>query len=211
MLKTEVFDRHAAEYDTWFDMHPFVFRSEAEALRDFLPPGESHGIEIGLGTGRFAVELGIKEGIEPAAGMRELALTRGIEAMDATAERLPYKDLHFDFVLMASCISYIDDLHAAFREANRVLKHNGRLILGSIDKNSLLGRSYEARRQQSLFYRQATFFSIDKLIPRLKDAGFSRFEFSQTLFHPLEEIREIEHAKTGYGQGSFVIIKALKK
>lgn len=211
MLKTEVFDRHAAEYDAWFDNHPFVFRSEAEALRAMLPPGESHGIEIGLGTGRFAVELGIKEGIEPSEGMRDIALSRGIEVMDAMAERLPYKDLHFDFVLMASCVSYLDDLHAAFKEANRVLKHKGRLILGSIEKNSPIGESYETRRHQSLFYRQATFYSTDKLVSRLRDAGFRHFEFSQTLFHPLEKIQNIEHAKAGYGEGSFIIIKALKK
>lgn len=99
-MKTQVeqtiFDRNAEAYDEWFDRHPYAFQSEVEALRECLPEGDSHGIEIGLGTGRFARELGIKEGIEPSFAMRRIAVNRGIEVMDAVAERLPYKALHFD-------------------------------------------------------------------------------------------------------------------
>ncbi|HEU4718303.1 MAG TPA: class I SAM-dependent methyltransferase [Bacteroidia bacterium] len=211
MIKTETFDRHPAEYDAWFDKHKAVFASEVEALRNMLPPGDSHGIEVGLGTGRFAVALGIKEGVEPAADMRELALARGIEVMDATAEHLPYKDLHFDFVLMVSCINYLDQPEDAFREAYRVLKHGGRLVVGTIEKESVIGKSYEARRRQSLFYHQAIFYPTGKLVERLQNARFGHFEFSQTLFHPLEEIQSFELSRPGYGEGSFVVIKAMKK
>jgi len=63
MLKTEVFDKQAKEYDAWFDNYPFVFQSEVEALKALLPIGDSHGIEVGLGSGRFAKALGIKEGV----------------------------------------------------------------------------------------------------------------------------------------------------
>ncbi len=211
MSKTEVFEKHAIEYDAWFDKHKAVFQSEVDALRDMLPPGDSHGIEVGLGTGRFAAALGIKEGVEPAESMRAIAISRGIEVMDGTAERLPYKDLHFDFVLMTSCISYVDDLDEAFREARRVLKPGGRLILGSIEKDSVIAKTYEARREQSRFYHQATFYSTERLLERMKNAGFGHFEITQTLFRPLGEIDTPEPARPGHGEGSFVIIKALKK
>lgn len=211
MIKTEIFDKQAAEYDAWFDQHKAVFVSETEALRNMLPPGNSYGIEVGLGTGRFAVALGIKEGVETAEGMREVALSRGIEVMDAAAEHLPYKDLHFDFVLMVTCINHLDHPVDAFREAHRVLKHGGRLIVGTIEKNSIIGQSYEARRRQSLYYHQATFYSTEKLVERLQDAQFGHFEFSQTLFHPLDEIESVEISKPGYGEGAFVVIKAMKK
>ena len=211
MIKTEIFDKRAAEYDQWFDNHKAVFQSEVEALREALPPGLSHGIEVGLGTGRFALALGIKEGIEPARGMREMAANRGIEVMNATAEHLPYKDLHFDFVMMVSCINYLDDVQEAFREAHRVLKHGGRIIVGSIEKDSPVGQAYEARRQQSLFYREATFYLTEKLVERLKKAGFRNFGFTQTLFQPIENFQEVEQPRPGYGEGSFTIIKAFKK
>jgi ubiquinone/menaquinone biosynthesis C-methylase UbiE len=210
-LKTAPFEEKSMEYDDWFDQHPYVFESEVEALREMLPPGESHGIEVGLGTGRFSVALGIKEGVEPAFGMRIMALSRGIEVMDAVAEKLPYKDLRFDFVLMASCISYFYDMPSAFKEANRVLKKGGSLVIGFIDKNSIIGKYYEQKRKGSTFYKQATFYDMDKVITELHIAGFKDLEFSQTLFSELDEITELEPALPGYGEGSFIVIKAIKK
>ena len=211
LLKTEPFERHPQEYDEWFDKHPFVFQSEVEALREKLPEGDLHGIEIGLGTGRFAVALGLKEGVEPVFSMRRIAHRRGIETMDAVAEKLPYKDLHFDFVVMASSVSYFYNMHVAFREASRVVKHGGCIIIGFIEKESIIGKYYEDRRQTNDFYKEATFYSIPKIIAELKNVGFIHLEFSQTLFHNINDITEFEPAKPGYGDGSYVVIKAIKK
>lgn len=207
----EPFEKHSAEYDAWFDKNQFAFKSEVEALREMLPPGESHGIEVGLGTGRFAVALGLKEGVEPSLAMRTMAAKRGIEVMDAVAENLPYKDIHFDFVLMASCIHYFSDLKKAFLEANRVLKKGGSLIVGVIDKDGALGRNYEEKKAESIFYKHATFYPMSRIISELKETGFNDLQFSQTLFKKLDEMEEMEAAKEGYGEGSFVVIKALKK
>jgi ubiquinone/menaquinone biosynthesis C-methylase UbiE len=206
-----VFETHVEEYDSWYDRYPFVFQSEVEAIRSMLPPGNSYGIEVGLGTGRFAKALGIKEGVEPSAPMREMAIERGIEAMDATAEVLPYKDEHFDFVLMASCISYFHDLRPAFKEANRVLKSGGSLIVGFIEKNSPIGKYYESIRQESTFYKTALFYSTEKVLDELRKAGFAAFETSQTLFDYLDDTNYFEPAQPGHDKGSFIVIKAIKK
>jgi ubiquinone/menaquinone biosynthesis C-methylase UbiE len=216
MQKTEnpaahVFDTHAGEYDAWYDKYPAVFQSEAEAIRSMLPPGNSFGIEVGLGTGRFAKALGIKEGIEPSAQMREIAIERGIDAMEGSAENLPYKDQHFDFVLMASCISYFHELHPAFKEANRVLKSGGSLIIGFVEKNSPIGKYYEQIRQENKFYKTALFYTVGKVLDELKNAGFAAFETSQTLFNYLDDINVFEPARPGHDEGSFVVIKAIKK
>ena len=209
--KTEPFDRFVVEYDQWFDKYPAVFRSEVEALRDLLPFGENMGIEVGLGTGRFSVELGMKEGVEPSYNMRRMAIERGIEVMDAVAEKLPYKDLHFDFVLMASCISYFYNMKKAFSEAHRVLKKNGALIIGFIEKDSLIGKMYEEKRQRSRFYRQANFYSLAKVLAVLKSCQFHQFTIAQTLFGNLDEIHAYQPARPGYGEGSYLVIKAIKK
>lgn len=93
MTTIEIFNTHVAEYEEWFNQYPFVFQSEIEAIREMLPTGEKlSGIEIGLGTGRYAQALQIKEGIEPAQNMRSLAIRRGIETMNATADSLPFGD-----------------------------------------------------------------------------------------------------------------------
>ena len=212
MKKNLPFEDHVAEYEAWYEDHPFVFSSEVEALREMLPEGDRlTGIEVALGTGRFAKALGIKEGIEPSPNMRAKATRRGIEVVDGVAEHLPYGDLRFDFVLMAFCISYFEDIHVAFREAHRVLKRNGLLIVGFIDRNSTIGKQYEQRKPESTFYKTANFYSVDKVLAELNRAGFKHFKFCQTLFKPLDEIRELEPARSGYGDGSFVVIQAGKK
>lgn len=141
--------------------------------------------------------------------MREIALKRGIEVMDATAEHLPYKDLHFDFVLFVT-ICYLDNVHDALQEAHRVLKNDGSVIIGFIDKNGAIGKEYEQRRDKSTFYKHARFYSVNEVIGLLKETKFKNLVFNQTLFHNLDEITEVEEIKKGYGEGSFVVVRATK-
>lgn len=212
MKKNMPFDSHVAEYETWYEEYPFVFQSEVEALRQMLPEGDRlTGIEVGLGTGQFSKALGIKEGVEPSPAMRTLALRRGIEAVDGVAENLPYKDLRFDFVIMAFSVSYFEDLHRALKEAHRVLKNNGVLIIGFLDRNSIIGKQYEQHKSESTFYKEANFYSVEKMKAELTQAKFKKLEFCQTLFKPLEDIKGVESVKAGHGEGSFVVVQARKR
>ena len=55
------------------------------------------------------------------------------------------------------------------------------------------------------------FYSVNEIINYLKKAGFkNNFTLKQTLFHGLSDIKKIEPVKTGYGEGSFVVIRAEK-
>jgi ubiquinone/menaquinone biosynthesis C-methylase UbiE len=143
--------------------------------------------------------------------MRSLAIKRGIETMDGLAEKLPYADMRFDFVAMIFCIAYFKNLSVPFKEAFRVLKSNGELIVGFIDRNSIIGKNYEARKNESIFYRHAKFYSVDKVVKELTNAGFRHFTFNQTLFGDIDEVTTFQPAKEGYGEGSFIVIKASKK
>jgi hypothetical protein len=44
----------------------------------------------------------------------------------------------------------------------------------------------------------------------LEKYGFGNFKFYQTIFKPIEEIKEVEVPKEGYGEGGFVVISAEK-
>jgi ubiquinone/menaquinone biosynthesis C-methylase UbiE len=211
MLQSLPFNDHVAEYEDWYKKYPFVFRSEVAAIKEFLPRGENiRGIEVGLGTGRFAKALGIKDGIEPAENMRSVAEGKGIFVLNAVAEHLPYKSLQFDFVLMNFCISYFEDVPEAFKEAHRVLKRGGCLIAGFIDKNSRIGRFYQERKPESVFYKKANFYTVPRIEKELKNAGFKKLQFLQTLFHDLDVIKSIQKPLPGHGKGSYVLIKAIK-
>ena len=211
MIEKKLFSDHIKEYEAWFKKYPFVFKSEVAAIKKLLPKVKSlRGLEIGPATGRFSKALGIKEGIEPSEKMRELAKRKGIFVVNALAEDLPYKSLQFDFVLMNFCISYFENLSQAFKEALRVLKKGGCLIVGFIDKDSKIGGYYQDKKSSGIFYKDAQFYSVNKIEKELKKAGFTDLQFAQTLFHDLNKIKTIEMSLPGYGKGSFVIIKANK-
>jgi SAM-dependent methyltransferase len=209
MSLTLPFDQNAERYDAWFELHPLVYTSEVEAIRTLLP-ATGKGLEIGAGSGLFAAPLGIRTGVEPSAAMAERAQKRGIRVFKGVAESLPFQDDEFETALMVTTVCFLDDLVMAFQEAFRVLKPGGAFIIGFVDRNSPIGKAYEQRKNESLFYKNATFYAVDDLLVHLKQAGFTRFDFCQTLFGNLEEMRVADQPKQGYGEGSFVVIKAEK-
>ena len=209
MAKTDPFEKYPIRYDNWFERNKLAYESELRAIKKLLPKN-GQGMEIGVGTGRFAAPLGIKLGIDPSKRMLEIAQKRGIRVIEAVAENLPFNNNTFDFVLMVTTICFLDDIEAAFKEAYRVLRPESPLIIGFIDKNSKLGRQYQQHKNNSVFYKIANFYSVHDVISYLKKAGFGNFSFIQTLYHKLSEITEIEPPKKGYGEGSFIVIRAIK-
>jgi ubiquinone/menaquinone biosynthesis C-methylase UbiE len=183
--------------------------SEIDAVRHFIPAGKK-GIEIGIGTGRFALPLGIKEGVEPSAAMREFATRQGLTVHEGVAEKLPLPDQSFDFALMVTTICFVNDIVKSFQEAHRILKPGGSLIIGLVDRDSPLGKIYEAMKEQNKFYRIATFYSTAEVIHYLQQTQFGHIEIVQTVFGDLDSIRENQPFKAGHGAGGFVVIKAAK-
>jgi SAM-dependent methyltransferase len=209
MTKIEPFEKFALEYDAWFDDNRFVYESELHAVKEQVPR-QGEGVEVGVGSGRFAAPLGIRLGIDPSQKMRELAQSRGITAISGVAESLPFADSRFDYVLMVTMICFLDDLDLSFKEAQRVLKPGGYFIIGFIDRDSPVGKLYQQHKNESNFYHIANFYAVKEVISSLKYAGFRNLKFKQTIFQSLEGIKGIEPIKEGYGEGSFVVVKALK-
>jgi SAM-dependent methyltransferase len=209
MVKTAAFEDHLDRYEAWFEKHAFVYHAELRAIKSFLPP-DGKTLEIGVGSGLFAAPLGIRHGIEPSRAMMAKARERGINVTYGVAEALPFSDAEFDVALMVTTVCFLDDLDAAFSETHRVLKPGGAFIIGFVDKDSPVGKAYEQHKSQNVFYKDATFYAVDDLRAHLTKAGFSNFSFVQTIFGPLSEIRADEPVKPGYGEGSFVVMKAVK-
>jgi hypothetical protein len=79
-----------------------------------------------------------------------------------------------------------------------------------IDGDSPLGRSYEAHKQESKFYRQARFYPAGLVVGWLEELGYEKVATCQTIFRDLKELAELEPARTGHGEGGFVVISARK-
>jgi SAM-dependent methyltransferase len=208
MPRTEPFDAHFKAYEEWFSRNPYVYRSELEAVAHFIPAG-GDGLEIGAGSGRFAEPLGIKVGVEPSREMRKLARSRGIRVFNAVAEKLPFPAGRFDFALMVTTICFLDDIEKSFEEARRVLRKGGLFVIGFVDRDSPLGRIYQQRKEENLFYREATFYGCGEVVSLLQRSGFEAPRVVQTVFGALEEIHRVQDFRSGHGEGGFVVIRAV--
>ncbi len=203
-----MFEENVERYDSWFERHKYVYLSELNAVKLLLPKGLC--VEVGVGTGRFASPLGVKFGVEPSRRMAEVAKRRGVEVVLGVAESLPFRDNCFDCVLIVTTICFVDDPEETLREAYRVLKPGGALVIGFIDRESPIGKEYEKKRGESVFYRVAKFFSTKELVNLLEKTNFEVDKILQTLFRKLNEINSVEPVEEGWGKGSFVVVRALK-
>lgn len=204
MPRVAPFEAHTDRYEAWFETHEETYRAELAAL-DRLLSAPGRGLEIGVGSGRFATPLGIDVGLDPAPSMLHRARDRGVEVVRGVAEALPYPDATFDTVLLVTTVCFVEDLQTALAEAERVLTADGTLLVGFVDRESPLGRQYRDRNADNPFYRDATFVGTDELVAALETAGFSEFSFAQTLFEDDDGPGPVEE---GHGEGSFVAIEA---
>lgn len=129
----------------WVEMpHPFITRRR---LHEVLAPRIGERIvEIGPGTGYYS--LAIAESIGPQGRLDLLDLQQ--EMLEHTmrraaarslanvfpsrgdAQRLPYLDDTFDAAYMTATLGEVPDQLAALREVQRVLKPEGRLVVGEL-------------------------------------------------------------------------------
>ena len=209
MKDTTLFDVAAEEYDAWFERHPHAYHSELEAIRELLPES-GIGVEIGVGTGRFAAPLGIRLGVDPSPEMSRIAKKRGIDVVHGRAEDLPIDNASMDFVLMVTTLCFLDDVDRALGELRRVLRPSGVFIVAFIDADSSLGKAYLKRKDDSRFYKGAHFYSVSSVKERLRQAGFNVSEVRQTIFLNPDTMINPDPIRKGSGQGVFVVIQAMK-
>jgi len=204
-----IFNKRWKQYDEWFEKHQKIYQSEIIALKKIIPSGL--GLEIGVGTGRFASSLSVRFGLDPSFNMLKCARRRNVGVIQGLGENLPFKDESFNFILIVVTICFVDEPLNLLRESVRILRKKGELILGILEKKSAWVRFYEARADQSKFYEDAHFFSAEEILQTFKNIGIEYRGAYQTLLQSPPDISKIEEPRKGFGQGGFVVLKAVKK
>lgn len=186
----DAFDEYAEEYDKWFDSPEGkpLFEMEVEAVRLLMKDLKHPYLEIGVGTGRFAKELGIEFGIDPSQRALEFAEKRGIKVKIARGEELPFEDQYFGGVFMLFTLCFVKEPERVLSETGRVLKQDGRLIIGIINRESKWGEYYLQKKMAGHpIYGHARFYSINEVKKMLEKAGMTVEAYSSTLCQGLIE------------------------
>jgi SAM-dependent methyltransferase len=211
--KVRVFDSLASDYDAWFEEEGrLIFASEVEALRQALPLLPKPWIEVGVGSGRFAQALGIDIGLDPSSKLLEMARNRGISVFLGKGEEMPFQDGVYGTAFFVVTLCFVDAPKGTLGEAARLLKSQGKVVLGLVLKESPWGQLYQGKKEMGhRFYRHATFYSFAEVGMLLKQADFSVEQITSTLFQHPGEVNHIELPRQGFSvDAGFTVILAGK-
>ena len=207
------FDVLAREYDLWYE-RPFggsAFELELRCLKELLGSFK-RGLEIGVGTGRFASALEVKFGMDPSYEMLRIAERRGIRCVQGVGESLPFKKEVFDLVLIVVSICFVKDSFRVLKESRRVLLKGGRLILGLVLSESPWAEFYRKKALEGHpIYRQARFYTFEEVRNMLGEAGFRIERVRSTLFEEPQDREPVKNKEVREGyfpEAGFTCIRA---
>lgn len=211
-LAARVFQERADEYDSWYE-DSLLFATELSALQQIAIPLPDPKIEIGAGPGRFAEQLGVTAGIDPAPAALQRALKRGIIGIIGIGEQLPIKSGTAGTLFMLFTLCFLVDPEQVLNECHRVLKKDGRLVIGQVPALSAWGQQLENKKKRgNPYYIHARFYTIADTLTMLKQANFTLLESHSTLFQPTDSIERVETAQPGINeQAGFCVLVAEKQ
>ncbi len=166
------FEALAERYDAWYrsTYGKLAFQTEKECLRAAVGKIGAEALEIGVGSGRFASDLGIKYGLDPSLNLLKKAKLRGVRVVRGAGEALPFKNESFEHIFMIVTLCFVSSPDMVIKEASRVLRKKGALILGLITEESPLGRFYREKAEQGHpFYSKAKFYSREEVKQLVKE------------------------------------------
>lgn len=227
------FEELAARYDAWYQTPLGALAHALERKAIFSLAEIKNGdrvLDVGCGTGIYTLEMAQRVaqviGVDPSEAMLLIARKKLKRAgcrgrfIRASAEALPFRPGVFDLALSVTSLCFVPRPDKAIHEAHRVLKSDGRLVLGELNRWSLWAF---LRRLKGLFkdtvYKQAHFWSRGELEELLQRNGFKPVTSQVLLYFPPINLRwflksycifEGTLKKVLPASGAFIAVKAVR-
>jgi hypothetical protein len=94
---------------------------------------------------------------------------------------------------LIATLCFVDSPNRILREAGRLLKSEGKVVLGLVLKESPWGQLYQSKKETGHnFYRYAAFYTYAEVDMLLKQTGFSSEKVVSTLFQNPGGVNHIE-------------------
>lgn len=207
----QVYDSTAQSYDQWFDSTGRkIFAIELAAFRRILTSLRRPFLEVGVGTGRFAVELDVGIGADPSLEMIRRARMRELQVMKAKGEALPFQSNVFGSVFVIATLWVVDRPKLLLREVHRVLREDGKVLIGFVPRESEWGRFYERKgTENGESYWVQKLLTTPDVISLLDSQGFRLNGAVSTLLQPPGKVEGFEDPIDGFNpRAGFVVISA---
>jgi ubiquinone/menaquinone biosynthesis C-methylase UbiE len=172
----------AAAYEDGNRMPEASLRAWADLITCFAPRTPAEAVEIGAGTGMFCdalVRYGRARrvmGVEPSSEMlsraRALHPDPRISYVEGDAVHVPTEDDAFDLMLISRVIHHLPDRKACAREAARVLRPDGVVVIRTTFRERLDALVY-AYWPQALENDRLRFPARDEVVADFAAAGFT--------------------------------------
>jgi len=176
------FDKVADAYDSYYqnDLGKRIDNLEKRIVGLFINEfNHKDVLEIGCGTGHwtsFLSEQGLKViGIDISDKMLEKAKSKNIpnakfEVNDAT--NLPYADESIENIVCITSLEFIKNKDKALKEMHRVLKKNGTILIGTLNKNS----EWYNQNKDNAVYRTADLYDYNSLYKAMSIFGAAQIQ-----------------------------------
>ena len=220
-----VFNQFSQDYDVWYQtqMGKFVDTLESETIYSLLNlPKDATILDVGCGTGNFTYKLAAMGynciGIDIASNMLTHAKSKQqdetIQFLEMNGENTNFEDASFDCIISVTAFEFMPYPHLVYNEMQRLLKPNGCIIIGTIQKGGTWYQLYTSDTCKDTAYAKATFLSLEDL----KNLGKEEVvDFKECLYLP-PTLKETDYHKENeeeYKQkqekGGFVCVKFKKK
>lgn len=171
---SDYYDRYSAWYDQERELGYYGLINDLEFDVIIDAVRQRDVLEIGSGTGlileRTSRVARSAWGVDLSRGMVDVTRAKGLSAVQASADHLPFRDRSFEVVYSFKVLPHVPEIETAISEVRRVLKPGGRAFLEFYNPRSIKWLANRAagrmKRDPGPYIRYDGLATIRSYLPR---------------------------------------------